>query len=261
MGYNLEMEYFSHRALSVVLNRFHPCLRNGLRLPILDSEASLNYLLENPHLSITRWGDGESMLAIGGQTPFQKNSPELMCELRAVLRNSQNLPYVVALPWRFMVKAHNPAPWAVWKQSRYVCYRFADLGKPCLDAHMFRNDSKGGVSRLSDDKIERLWASASHLILAVNSEKLFDEFAASYPGYVCYHVKVPAENAYESLESVQKGIDAVLSGLDASQTRLLLSVGPTAKMLVAHNCKRLVCYDLGHYFQHRYKYDKGTSLS
>jgi hypothetical protein len=256
MDYNLDISYFFYRSSSVVMNRFHPRLRNGLHLQILDSEASLNYLLANPHLSITRWGDGESILAIGGQTPFQKNSPELMRELQEVLRNSQNLPYVVALPWRYMVKLHNAETWGAWKHSRYVCHKFADLEKPCLDAHMFRNDLKSGGLRLSDDKIERLWASASHLILAVNSDMLFDKFAASYPMHVCHHIKVPAKNAYESLEPIQENLNAILSGLDSSQTRFLLSAGPASKMLVARNCKRLPCYDLGHYFQHRYNMRK-----
>lgn len=256
MGYNLDIVYFLNRSLSVFLNRFHPRLRKGLGLQLLDAEASLNYLLANPHLSITRWGDGESMLAIGGQTPFQKNSPELMRDLRGVLRNSRNLPYVVALPWRFMVQPHNAETWGTWKHSRYVCHKFADLEKPCLDAHMFRNELTSGGPRLDDDKIGRLWTSASHLVLAISSEKLFDKFAASYPGHVCHHIKVPVKNAYESLESIQNRIGAILSGLDLSQTRLLLSAGPTSKMLVAQNCKRLVCYDLGHYFQHRYNMSK-----
>lgn len=256
MEYSLDARYFLHRSLSVVLNRFHPRLRKGLRLPILDSEASLNYLLANPHLSITRWGDGESMLAIGGQTPFQKNSPALMRDLRDVLRNSQNLPYVVALPWRFMVEPHNAETWGAWKHSRYICHEFADSGKPCLDAHMFRNESVSGRPRLGDDKIERLWTSASHLILAVSSREIFDKFAVSYPNHVCHHIEVPAKNAYESLESIQKRLDAILSELDPSKTRFLLSAGPTSKMLVARNCKRLVCYDLGHYFQHRYNMRK-----
>jgi hypothetical protein len=155
-----------------------------------------------------------------------------------------------------MVKPHNAETWGCWKHSRYVCYRFANLEKPCLDAHMFRNDSKCGESRLSDDKVERLWASASHLILAVNSEMIFDKFADSYSGHVCHHIKVPAKNAYENIESIQDKLDKVLSGLDPSRTRLLLSAGPTAKMLVARNCKRLVCYDLGHYFQHRFNMRK-----
>ena len=256
MGYNLDIVYFLNRSLSVVLNRFHPRLSKGLRLPVLDSEASLDYLLANPHLSITRWGDGESILAIGGQTPFQKNSPELMRDLRDVLRNSQNLPYVVALPWRFMVQPHNAETWGDWKHSRYICHRFAGLEKPCLDAHMFRNESTSGRPRLGDDRTGQLWSSASDLILAVNSEKLFDEFASSYPGHVCHHIKVPAKNAYESLESIQERLNAILFGLDLAKTRFLLSAGPTAKMLVARNCKRLVCYDLGHYFQHRYGFSK-----
>ncbi len=257
MGYNLEIGYFLHRSLSVVLNRFNPRIKKGLHLQILDSGASLDYLLANPQLSVTRWGDGESMLAIGGQTPFQENSTELMRDLRDVLRNSQNLPYVVALPWRFMVEPHNAETWGTWKHSRYVCYRFADLEKPCLDAHMFRNDPANGGSRLSDEKIERLWTPASHLILAVSSKKLFDKFSASYPGHLCHHIEVPEKNAYGSLDAIQKSLDAVLSGLDPTKTRLLLSAGPTSKMLVARNCKRLVCYDLGHYFQHRYNICKG----
>ena len=256
MEYSLGSRYFLHRSLSVILNRFHPRIRKGLRLPILDSEGSLNYLLANPYLSITRWGDGESMLAIGGQTPFQKNSQALMRELQDVLRNSQNLPYVVALPWRFMVEPHNPETWGTWKHSRYICHEFADLEKPCLDAHMFRNESASGNLRLGDDRIERLWTSATHLILAVNSSKLFDKFAASYPSHICHYIEVPAKNAYESLGAIQKRLDAILSGLDPSKTRFLLSVGPTSKMLVALNCKRLVCYDLGHYFQHRYNMRK-----
>ncbi len=256
MKSNLNTGYFLHRSMSVILNRLHPGLRNGLSLKCLDSDDSLKYLLENPHLSLSRWGDGESMLAIGGQLPFQKNSPELMRELLDVLGNTKKLPFVVALPWRFLVKPHDAGTWGEWKHSRYICHRFADTGKPCLDAHMFRNESSGGEKRLEDVKVEQLWNTATHLIVAANSEKIFNSFASSYPGHECHYVEVPSKNAYEALLPIQKKIDEILSVLEPSKTRLLLAAGPAAKIIVARNCTRVVCYDLGHYFQHRYNLRK-----
>ncbi|HCE45660.1 MAG TPA: hypothetical protein DET40_19125 [Lentisphaeria bacterium] len=256
MGYNLGARYFLHRTSSVILNRFHPGLRNGLRMSTLDSGSSLDYLLANPGISLARWGDGETMLAIGGQTPFQENSPELMRELLDVFRNPGRLPYALALPWRFLVKPHDAGTWGCWKHSRYLAYRYSDPDKPCLDAHMFRNESSHGGKRLEDAGVEGLWKKGKHVIVALSSRKAYELFTADYPGLSCLHLDVPAKNAYGRIDQIQEQLDSMLAGLDLSTTRLLIAAGPASKILVYRNCRRLTCYDLGHYFQHRYNIRK-----
>ncbi len=245
--------FFHERLKSRLAGIIDPTMRRGLPLQGLDATASLQTLLADRR-SLIRWGDGESIIAMGGNLPFQKNTPELRERMINVLRYSQVDEFHFALPWRYLVKSIDEEMTGTWRHTRYVVNRYYPMNITCLDAHLFRNQRKAGVVRLPDTEVERLWTRFSRAIVVAGKNEFLARFREDYPELECLPVTVPVRHAWAEYPAIAQQIGELV-GDRAQDTCLLAACGPCAKILVADFASTLTCYDIGHYLAHRYSQD------
>jgi len=249
----MTIPFLIERCRSRLAGILDPAMRRGLPLQGLDAPASLQALLADRR-SLIRWGDGESIIAMGGDLPFQNNSPELRQRMIDVLRNTQTMDYHFALPWRYLVESIDGDTTGTWRHTRYVINRYYPMNITCLDAHLFRNQRKEGIDRLPDNQVERLWTRFSRVIVVAGKNEFLARFRQDYPRQECLTVTVPVRHAWAEYPSIARQIRELI-GDQAKNTCLLAACGPCAKILVAEFAPTLTCYDIGHYLAHRYAKD------
>lgn len=203
--------------LSDVLTRYP-----GLEL--LSPEDALNRRV------LIRWGDGESTLALGGRTSFQRRDPRLAKELRHVLRSHSGQVSLCFPPQLYMKKPFGAASHRFrqfWSLTGVFLRVFVRHG-PCGDAFMFRREGQfSGTSSLFD-----MLKTGTKRLLIVSSDPehavRFDErLRFTERGGVLRHVQVSPQNAYDERD--------VLFSLLASEEApdiALFSAGPVGKCLM-----------------------------
>lgn len=72
-----------------IIYRFNSILKYLLKLNILSTEESINYLIDNK-CSLARYGDGELNIIMGGNIHFQDYNEELANRLKLILTEKQN---------------------------------------------------------------------------------------------------------------------------------------------------------------------------
>ena len=65
---------------------------------VLTSDETLRLILDNPKMSISRFGDGEFTLIIGKSVSFQDYNKELSKKLCEILKNSNNETCFIFIP-------------------------------------------------------------------------------------------------------------------------------------------------------------------
>lgn len=252
------MEKFRSLSLVFLKNRiaakfnifFNLKLRRGLNLNGLSREESLNTLLSG-NKSIIRWGDGETVIAMGGDLTFQKNSSELRAKLINIMKKAADSNFYFAIPWHYLVKPIDKSFPPTWYQTRYVASKYLKKNTLCLDPHLFRNDKKNNIQRLPDSEVEKLWIRFKKIIIVSGNDEFAHKFQKDYYQYNCVYVKTPKKNAFQQYQSIYNEIlDRAKN--NTKDTCILLSCGPCAKILVDELSNQFTCYDIGHYLAHRY---------
>lgn len=228
----------------------------GLNHQILDQEASLAELFRTGK-SLIRFGDGEATIMEGGHLYFQRNTPELMCRMRAIMKDySRNSPYLIAVPPQVMLSFSESECAGkenkIWRKARYI---FSSLlpeseSPPLLDAMMFREDSL-----LKNSDISKLWVAAETVYFVNSNYKYYTDFCTNSKRQNVRFVSIFGANAYANISKVISEItrhaDSVAGG--AATTIALISAGPAAKVIVAELAARGIrALDCGHYFDYKF---------
>jgi hypothetical protein len=196
---------------------------------------------------LLRWGDGESSLAIGKSTSFQKASPQLGRELRSILRQ-RDARVTLCLPKPLLGRAPFSGSddrfrriWLLTALLMRIWVRRGSYG----DAFLFRREGEiDGLKALS-----RLIATAQKIVVLSGDPSDIEIVNSMQPDAVLQHVKVPKQNAYSERDEIWRALTQV-----AKPDMLLLSAGPTGKCLASdlHLMwgRGTKIIDTGHLFQH-----------
>jgi hypothetical protein len=207
----------------------------------LGLHETLNRAVQD-RLSIARFGDGELWLALAPSSglSFQRNSPELNRDLRALLRGDgiDGVPVLVCIPG--LSSSYYRHYWAkYWSLVRPLLNPGMHYGNTSVSREaMFRGGAEAG--RLA---WRNVWAGRDVCYVTGRGSRfdpipeLFDNVASER------HIYSEPRNAYSDLPRLIEEIE----GSIPRETLILISLGPTATLLAAELARRgFWAIDLGH---------------
>ncbi len=216
----------------------------------LNDSETIEYLLKNKK-SLIRWGDGESSCLLLKDIYFQKTSTELSSDLKSILveYSAENSKYLLAGPNKYLsadiLTLLYENKLLTWIKSRYVFMKYIKRSNVLGDAFVFRP-----LSQLSNEIVEKLWI--NHNIILVHPEvRVFEDFKRKYSSNKVMFIQIKSENAYSEINDISKNI--FNSGFSKSNTRILISGGPAAKVIIKLGSdKGYIAYDMGQYFKWKF---------
>lgn len=228
---------------AIIPNRFF------LKHKLMNGDDMIKELLST-NKSLIRWGDGETLLAYGQDIAFQKLDQSLVNHLHQILDEYDNnsnyflavpLTPILMSPFKLIMSGY----YVFWHKTRVLFKKkMFPVGTTFMDAFLMRP-----VSSISSKSIETLWINKKIILVTSSQESvdfLKDKNGKSLLGYVL----LPSENAFSELVSIKRSIIRYCLGEDKSQIRILISAGPTAKVLVYQlSSEGYICYDVGHYLK------------
>lgn len=185
--------------------------------------------------SLSRFGDGELRLTLGGTASAQRTNCELLkVELRSLLQTPQKA--LVCIP-----NLHKDSPkYENWKRYATPLHRTLYRMPLYGSAFITRPDSAPWIDRPDYwMKMRELWSGKEVTLVHGTARSLTPEMVARDAKSV-RHVQAPAENAYAQIDDVERRISTP-GGL------VILCLGPTATLLAARLANKGVhAVDLGH---------------
>ena len=243
--------------MEIAIPRFSDLFLRG-RLRARTFEDDLPAQLEWSGKSLIRWGDGESACLMGGHIYFQKTNARLRKYLhRILLEYSDGAPYILGMPLQFFNATRcelvSIGKHKTWEHTRTVFYLFCPKNAKYADSLTFRPDK---VTRLSDGYLDprMLWSSVENISLLHPRADVYRAFCHLNLGKTVFWIAVPEQDALDQFEQLLFNVEELAQtyGLTRQNSRILLSVGPTAKALAYVLPQRFICYDLGHFFDFAY---------
>jgi hypothetical protein len=227
-----------------IWNLTHPFFKRGI---FLSSSSTVRQLNDN-NLSLIRWGDGETNLVLGKSIYFQDFNILLQDRLRKVLINSANNRILFCVPHNFLTKNVFTLLFSkknrLWLYSRYLLYPYLKSGTKYGDAFLFRPESS-----ITNNELNILWKGKVVILVGSNVND-FDRFNHKNDFIASKYVNISDNNAFSNYESLIKTLLYYCSEYDLVNLRVLVSAGPTAKLLVYDlTMHGIIAYDVGHYFK------------
>lgn len=187
--------------------------------------------------SISRFGDGELRLAIGGTCISQRhNPPKLQKELRDILVSTSS-ECLVAIP-NINAAIHKKDHWRKYGSAQYVnLYR---EGRMYGSSFITRPDSAPWIDSPEYwSRVRDLWKDKD-VVLVVGDKKSITQEMVSTEAKSCREVWGPKVEAYAHIDRIEEEIGTP-SGV------VILCLGATATVLAARLSKKGVhALDLGH---------------
>lgn len=214
---------------------------------VLSEDETLDRVIAGESLS--RFGDGEFNLALGGKCKTQKNLAPIGATLRAILAEGARLQgkLLVAIPAQGI--GPKKAFWAHYCRQEVVnLLRLPEYGSSLVT----RPDSAPWIDREDYwQKVKSLWEGKRITLVRGSTKSLTGEMlkgAAAVHEVVC-----PAKNAYSIYGSI---LDRI-----ADDRRVLLCLGATATILAADLALRgQHAIDLGHVGMFLGKHERGEPM-
>lgn len=200
--------------------------------------------------SLIRWGDGETFITFRQDIVFQSYNQQLFEALNKILDDyNDQANYYLAVPLTPLLmtpfKLISSGYYIFWHKTRVLFKRkMFPIPSVLMDAFLFRP-----LSSTSSNSIERLWVN-KRLVVVTSSEDSADRFKVKYKNLFIGSVIISYENAYSNINNIKVSILNLCKDESAGNIRILISAGPTAKVLVFQLAKEgYVCYDIGHYLK------------
>ena len=219
---------------------------------VLTLEETMDLLLNNDNLSISRYGDGELGMTTFNNIGFQSFDENLSIRLKEIMQEGiKNKNCLICMPDAFRgTKNMRFGPSLFWffhKAFRFKSYEYllndkyqygnTSITRPYID-YRDRN-----YSAKIFDLLKRIWDKRDVVIVEGEKTKLgmgndlFDN-ATSIKRIIC-----PAENAYSKLEAIKSSIRLNVE----KDTLILGALGPTASILASQLCDEGYQFvDIGH---------------
>jgi hypothetical protein len=212
----------------------------------------------NQNMSYIRFGDGEVALIKMLSIHFQKSDKFLSKKLKEIIINyNENSKYILARPQRYVFQTNadlkklsneNVNMFRCWLPFKIAFEQYFPKEIKYADAHSFyvKGFFENNLSEYLKNK---------NIIIATNinsinkqkteMEKVFNNI---------FWIETKAENSFSEYSKYENEINQVLQNKNVSDFVLLLSTGPTSKVLAYHFADMgLQSLDIGHGFEHLYK--------
>jgi hypothetical protein len=216
----------------------------------------------NKRKSYIRLGDGEVALIKMLSIHFQKADKDLSKKLKnLILKYNENSKYILAIPERYIVKTNRELKemsnievnmFRCWLPFKIAFEEYFSKKEKYADAHSFyvKGFFENNLSPYLKNKKIIVATNINNINLQKNGlEKVFKEI---------FWIETKAENSFSEYEKYIKQIESIIDKKDLNDFVLLLSTGPTSKVLAFYFAEKgLQSLDIGHGFEHLYK---NTSL-
>jgi hypothetical protein len=135
----------------------------------------------------------------------------------------------------------NKGKYELWKSTRFLFGNHFDRRNLYGDAMLGRV--------LNMEILQKLWMESKKLIIVCNDRQVYEKFSRNYVNKDIYFVKIARINAFQDYPKILEKIFALIDSnklLDKNELKILISAGPTAKVLV-YDLSSLgyITYDLG----------------
>ncbi|MDE5412674.1 SP_1767 family glycosyltransferase [Alkalihalobacterium chitinilyticum] len=224
-----------------------PSFKNN-ELIIKNSDETLDKILES-NCSVSRFGDGEFNVMLGGSINFQKHSVILKDRLFEII-NSQHSNHIVCIPYVFKsLRGLTPKSKDYWR--KYMNSKYNEI-KTLLNSNNEYYDSL--VTRVYIDhldkskslerfkKFKKIW-DGKNIVIVEGSKTRFGrgnnllENSRSIKRIIC-----PAESAFSKYQDIVTEVKK-----QSREDLILISLGPTATVLAYDLAKSgFQAIDIGH---------------
>ncbi len=230
--------------------QFNRLLNKLFKLKILDTQSSIQHLL-NTNDSISRFGDGEMNILMGGSIHFQEYNYDLSKRLKEVLTSPNKKGFKIGIPLAINnVKGYKKASADFWNMNmdtgRMHWFRFCSLNRTYLNASLtrcFYDYEDKTNSKLWFEQIIKIWNQKKILIVEGRNSKLGVNNSLFSNAQTIERIIAPSENAWSIYHSLLAKIKTVANNYDI----ILVSLGPTASILsydMVGYCNQII--DIGH---------------
>ncbi|OYX85611.1 MAG: hypothetical protein B7Y83_04125 [Flavobacteriales bacterium 32-34-25] len=228
-------------------NRFLKCF---IRLNILDTERSIDFLLGHP-ISLARFGDGEMNIIMGGDVHFQSYNKELAIRLLSLLKNNKNSNLLIGIPLAInSTDGYKKNVKEFWEMNmdtgRMHWIRYSGIKRQFLNASLTRcyiDYEQKTMSKIWFEKLMLLWFDKKILIVEGETSKLGVNNSLFSNVSSIDRIITSSSNAWSKYDLLLKGILEVAYDYDM----ILVSLGPTATILaedISTQGHRII--DIGH---------------
>lgn len=203
---------------------------------VVDEDTTLDQVISGR--SITRYGDGEFRLAMGGKSNVsQVNDPKLQEELRDILITRQKF-CLIAIP---VMDPHSPK-WWFWGKYQNKYPRMLDHKITYYSQFITRPDSAPHIDVPSFyDRMESLWRGREVVLVRGSDRSLVEGQGTMQLASKVHPVMCSRRDAYREIDRVEAEVLAL------NVNRVLLCAGAMATVLAYRLAKKgLHAIDLGH---------------
>lgn len=258
---------------TLLVYRFNRLLNIFFKVNILSTEKSIDLLLDN-EFSLSRYGDGELNIMMGGSIHFQPFNKELSNRLREVLigyddKSSLKIGVPLAIN---STKGYNQFATEFWEMNmntgRMHWLWFCGIRKKFLNASLTRcyiDYEAKNKSIVWFEKLKKLWIDKNILIIEGEGTKLGFENDLFVNTNSLKRIITKSNDAWSVYKKILDATLKIANNFDL----ILVSLGPTATVLAADIAKkgyRIV--DIGHInleynqFSHNNNYkEKGEEIN
>ncbi len=216
-----------------------------LKAQLLTPKETVDYVC-NYDKSVIRFGDGEFKMLMGGSIHYQDYNLKLKQEmLQIIMDYNRNSPFLLCVPYLYFSKSNFVLNKRVliscWSTPKQLFKKYIKTDVVYGDAFVF---SKNNLKI----NYQKMWENYDAIILVHNDEKYFKE-VFSTERQKGFFIKVPSKNSYNFVDDIEREIERTfeINNLSTNNTAVLLSAGPTAKVLVFRlSLKGYKMIDCGH---------------
>lgn len=195
-----------------------------------------------------RYGDGEFIIMNGGSIHYQDADKNLEDRLKKIINeyihSNGEGRYLLGMPVPFFecsgLKLSQKRVWvSSWAKARYNYKKRFDLRNVHYgDAFLF--------SKQYEEEYKRIWIDVENVIF-VHNNKIYSEKFKSIYNIETTFIKVPSKNAFSEYDDILKRILIELEKNRNKNNIVLISAGPSAKVLVYDLSKiGIKAIDTGH---------------
>lgn len=236
---------------TVLIYKFNKILNMFFKVSILDTEETIELLLNN-EFSISRYGDGELNLMMGGDIHFQPFNKKLAMRLKDILLNyDENSSLKIGVPLAINTTiGYNDSAKKFWEMNmntgRMHWLFYCGIRKRFLNASFTRcyiDYKEKEKSLVWLKKIKKIWSNKKVLIVEGENSKLGYDNDLFDNTILIKRIITKSCDAWSVYEKILKTTLDIASDYDM----ILVSLGPTATILASDvSRKGYRILDIGH---------------
>lgn len=230
---------------------FNTLLNKFFKVNILDNDESIDLLLKN-EFSVSRYGDGELNLMMGGNIHFQPFSKELAIRLKDILLNyDDNSSLKIGVPLAInSTTGYKDSAKEFWKMNmrtgRMHWLFYCGIRKRFLNASFTRcylDYEEKEKSLIWFEKIKKLWFNKKVLVVEGETSKLGFNNDLFDDTILVKRIITKSYDAWSVYKRILKTTLTIANDFDI----ILVSLGPTATILASDVSKKgYRVLDIGH---------------